>query len=137
VKKYRLQNQLCMAVMALFGLIALSMPARAADKEIKIALNSDAVHVDPQQGDELTSNIMYSHFYDTLVRGTADMKFVPGLAESWSLKDEVAWVFNLRKGVTFHNGDELKATDVIFSIERCKTQLMSGLVRYIAPGQSP
>lgn len=108
----------------------------AAEKEIKIALTADAVHVDPQQGDELTSNIMYNHFYDTLVRRTADMEFVPGLAESWALKNDVTWIFKLRQGVQFHNGDELKAADVVFSIERCRTQLLSGLVRYIAQARA-
>jgi peptide/nickel transport system substrate-binding protein len=108
----------------------------AAEKEITIALTADAVHVDPQQGNELTSNIMFNHFYDTLVRRTADFEFVPGLAESWELKDDLTWVFHLRKGVKFHNGDELKAADVLFSIERCKSALMSNLVRYIAEARA-
>lgn len=108
----------------------------AAEKEIVIALTSDAVHVDPQQGNELTSNIMFNHFYDTLVRRTPELDFVPGLAESWELKDDLTWVFTLRKGVKFHNGEELKASDVIFSIERCKTQLQSNLVRFIAEAKA-
>ena len=123
-------------VLAVLGLMLTPAGTMAADKEIKIALTSDAVHVDPQQGNELTSNIMFNHFYDTLVRRTAALDFVPGLAESWELKDELTWVFKLRKGVKFHNGDELKASDVLFSIERCKTQLMSNLVRYIAEAKA-
>lgn len=123
------------------GLLAMScllvgQPVTAAEKEITIALTSDAVHVDPQQGNELTSNIMFNHFYDTLVRRTPELEFVPGLAESWELKDELTWVFMLRKGVKFHNGDELKASDVVFSIERCRSQLQSNLVRYIAEAKA-
>lgn len=125
-----------MIVLAVIGLMLTPTGTMAADKEITIALTSDAVHVDPQQGNELTSNIMFNHFYDTLVRRTAELDFVPGLAESWELKDDVTWVFKLRKGVKFHNGDELKASDVLFSIERCKTQLMSNLVRYIAEAKA-
>lgn len=118
-------------------LLMLSPPlAAAADKEITIALTADAVHVDPQQGNELSSNIMFNHFYDTMVRRTPELEFVPGLAESWELKDDVTWVFNLRKGVKFHNGEELKASDVLFSIERCKSQLQSNLVRYIAEARA-
>jgi len=128
----------CIAISALALICLMLSPAAvwAAGKEIKIALTADAVHVDPQQGNELSSNIMFSHFYDTLVRRTADLSFVPGLAESWELKDDVTWVFHLRKGVKFHNGDELKASDVLFSIERCKSQLMSNLVRYIAQAKA-
>ena len=125
-----------MTVLAVICLMLPPAATMAADKEITIALTSDAVHVDPQQGNELTSNIMFNHFYDTLVRRTADLDFVPGLAESWELKDDVTWVFNLRKGVKFQNGDELKASDVLFSIERCKSQLMSNLVRYVAEAKA-
>ena len=128
----------CYAVslLAMLCLILSPLAAAAAEKELKIALTADAVHVDPQQGNELTSNIMFNHFYDTLVRRTAELDFVPGLADSWELKDDLTWVFKLRKGVKFHNGDELKASDVLFSIERCKNQLMSNLVRYIAEAKA-
>ena len=49
----------------------------------------------------------------------ADMKLVPVLAESWEVKDETTTVFHLRKGVKFHDGNEMKAEDVKFSLERC------------------
>ncbi|MGD9363595.1 MAG: ABC transporter substrate-binding protein, partial [Desulfobacterales bacterium] len=124
------------SVLAMLCLILSPLTATAAEKELNIALTADAVHVDPQQGNELTSNIMFNHFYDTLIRRTAELDFVPGLAESWELKDDLTWVFKLRKGVKFHNGDELKASDVLFSIERCKNQLMSNLVRYIAEAKA-
>lgn len=46
-----------------------------------------------------------------------DGKLVPQLAESWqSNHDATEWVFNLRKGVEFHNGKSLDADDVIASI---------------------
>jgi len=41
------------------------------------------------------------------------------LAESWEGSDDVAtWVFNIRKGVQFHNGKELDASDVVATLER-------------------
>ena len=133
MRKMKLST-LFVSMMALICLMAFS--SMAADKEITIALTADAVHVDPQQGNELSSNIMFNHFYDTLVRRTADLSFVPGLAESWELKDDVTWVFHLRKGVKFHNGEELKASDVLFSIERCRSQVQSNLVRYVAEAKA-
>lgn len=48
-----------------------------------------------------------------------DYKFnpIPSLAESWeSTPDAKKWVFNLRKGVTFHDGKSMDAEDVIYSM---------------------
>jgi len=45
-----------------------------------------------------------------------DNALKPELAESWSSDDAQNWVFNLRKGVTFHNGKTLAAEDVIASL---------------------
>jgi peptide/nickel transport system substrate-binding protein len=40
---------------------------------------------------------------------------VPELLESWEAKPGAAeWVFNLRQGVTFHNGKALTVEDVIY-----------------------
>jgi len=44
-------------------------------------------------------------------------ELVPELAESWEVDPTAKnWVFNIRKGVTFHNGKELTAEDVIWSL---------------------
>ena len=44
-------------------------------------------------------------------------KLVPELAEGWDVSDDASiWRFNLRKGVTFHNGKSLTADDVIASM---------------------
>jgi peptide/nickel transport system substrate-binding protein len=40
------------------------------------------------------------------------------LAESWEQPDDTTYVFTLREGVTFHNGQPLTAEDVKFSYER-------------------
>jgi len=43
---------------------------------------------------------------------------IPGLALSWKPIDATTWEFKLRKGVRFHDGSELTAEDVAFSIDR-------------------
>lgn len=96
-------------------------------KSLTIGLTSDAVNLDPQAGEELSSNILFYHIYDPLVRRNADLSFGPGLAESWELTDDTTWVFRLRKGVKFHNGEEFKASDVVFTLDRLKASLMANL----------
>ena len=46
----------------------------------------------------------------------SDGALKPELAESWSSDDATTWIFNLRKGVEFHNGKALTAEDVIGSL---------------------
>lgn len=107
--------------------IALTTTSVAYAKELTVGLTSDAVHFDPQAGEELSSNIMFYHVYDPLVRRDADLNFGPGLAESWELADDTTWVFHLRPGVKFHNGSDFKASDVVFTINRLKASLMANL----------
>jgi len=101
-------------------------------KAITIALTADPSVLDPQAGEELSSNIMFYHIYDPLVRRGANLSFGPGLAESWELVDDTTWRFRLREGVTFHNGNPFTASDVVYTIERARQSVRPGLVRNIA-----
>ena len=43
----------------------------------------------------------------------------PMLAESWEASDDLkTWTFNIRKGVMWHNGEELVADHIKFNVER-------------------
>ena len=44
-----------------------------------------------------------------------DLAPIPGLAESWTRIDDRTVELKLRRGATFHNGDEVTAEDVAFS----------------------
>ena len=44
-----------------------------------------------------------------------DMSLIPGLATAWRRIDDMTVEFDLREGVTFHNGDAFTADDVLFS----------------------
>jgi peptide/nickel transport system substrate-binding protein len=57
--------------------------------------------------------------YDALVRRDAAGAYQPALAESWSAgRDARDWTFRLRPGVRFHNGDVLRADDVVATLGR-------------------
>jgi peptide/nickel transport system substrate-binding protein len=58
------------------------------------------------------------HMYEGLTAFDRVGNVEPCLAESWENSDERTWIFHLRKGVKFHNGEELDAEDVKFSLER-------------------
>jgi peptide/nickel transport system substrate-binding protein len=60
------------------------------------------------------ADIAASQLYDPLVFQDDDGTIVPALAESWEVsKDGTEYIFHLRKGVTFHNGEPFTADDVI------------------------
>ncbi|WP_264214451.1 ABC transporter substrate-binding protein [Leisingera thetidis] len=67
-----------------------------------------------------TANIMMGYsVYDTLVNRDANLQPMPWLATSWEANDDATqWVFNLREGVTFHDGAPFGAEDVMHTIDR-------------------
>ncbi|OPY54566.1 MAG: putative ABC transporter periplasmic-binding protein [Methanosaeta sp. PtaU1.Bin112] len=62
--------------------------------------------------------IRMSLIFDTLVWKDQN-GYVPALAESWQLEDD-AYVFNLRKNVTWQDGEPFTAKDVVFTIDYTK-----------------
>lgn len=91
--------------------------AAADDRIIVIAQSNDISSLDPQGHNELTSGNVTRMIYDTLIRITPDNEFVPGLAESWEFEDNSV-TFHLRQGVKFHDGSELTAQDVAYTVDR-------------------
>lgn len=58
-------------------------------------------------------------------------RILPGIAHDWECnEDATTWTFHLRKGVLFHDGTELTASDVVFTIERLRSgKLNSWIMR--------
>lgn len=103
--------------------ILLTLTACGSEKEIKIkdtiiiAQGNDAKSLDPHATDDRPSSRVMSQIYNSLVSTDEDMNIIPELAESWEHLNSTTTIFHLRKGVKFHNGEELKASDVKFTIE--------------------
>jgi len=79
-------------------------------------------YVDPAVGSDGTSALVYCNLYDSLVFPNTDGSVKPWLAKGWEISDDgLTYTFELVPGVKFHNGDELTADDVVFSLERIMT----------------
>ena len=86
--------------------------------ELRIGLAADVTSMDPHFLN-LQPNVNISwHVFDALTHMDEDARLIPGLALSWRAVDSTTWEFRLRPGVRFHDGTELTAEDVVFSIER-------------------
>lgn len=80
--------------------------------------SSDAVTLNPHMATDLYSRRVLANVFDRLLETDENLELVPGLAESWEQIDDRTIVFNLRKGVKFHNGDELTSEDVKYTLEK-------------------
>jgi len=86
---------------------------------LTISGNQEFGTVDPHRGTDYTEAMAMVNMYDALVFPDSEGKMHPKLAESWEASsDGLTYTFKLKKGVKFHDGTELKAEDVVFSIER-------------------
>jgi peptide/nickel transport system substrate-binding protein len=72
-----------------------------------------------------------------------DLKLQPRLAESWSPNDDGSvWTFQIRQGVTFHDGTPLTANDVVQTFEKLiapeggSANALSALGGVLSPGNS-
>jgi peptide/nickel transport system substrate-binding protein len=87
---------------------------------IRVGRSGDFLHFDPFFA--ITVNLpMYRQLYNTLVTYDAELNVQPQLAETWEFsEDRLTLTFNLRQGVTFHNGRAFVADDVVQNIERAR-----------------
>ena len=83
-------------------------------------LISQIVTLDPQQLSQgVVAGSILPSIFSSLVQFDQDLGLVPDLAETWTVsEDGLEYVFNLRDGLTFHNGDALTAEDVLYTYER-------------------
>jgi len=85
---------------------------------LTIGVDQEAIGLDPHIVTSFSSLRRIDLLYNKLVRHDENLKIVPDLAESWEIPDNQTYIFNLRKGVKFHDGTELVAQDVEFSLNR-------------------
>ncbi len=85
---------------------------------IVIGLDAEPNTFDPHLTTGRASEGFMSNVFDGLTLHALDGALVPGLAETWEPLDDLTWVFNLREGVTFHNGEAFTAEDVKFTLDR-------------------
>ena len=111
-------------------MLALALPVAAQDYTpdpnakpggtITVTYKDDVATLDPAIGYDWQNWSMIKSLFDGLmdyVPGTTTLR--PGLAESFTLsEDGLTYTFKLRAGVKFHNGREMTAEDVKYSLDR-------------------
>jgi peptide/nickel transport system substrate-binding protein len=105
-----------------FGLprIALAQADRRPAITIAVQQIANSAALQPLREQSNVGQRVFSFMFERLIMQDllARLEEVPGLAESWKRIDERTVEFTLRKGVKFHNGDEMTADDVVFTFSR-------------------
>ena len=87
-------------------------------KILRVAATASVTTWDPSASFS-TEALYMANIYEPLMWINPDGTFEPALAESWEVsEDGLMWTFNLREGVTFHDGESLMADAVVKSIQR-------------------
>ena len=96
-------------------------PATKGSQPVPVGVINAPGKFDPHPWNGFTSGLVNNHVYQSLMRPNFETnEFEPALAESWEQPDETTYVYELRQGVTFHDGSPFTADDVVFSTERAK-----------------
>ncbi|WP_372891085.1 ABC transporter substrate-binding protein [Rhodosalinus sp.] len=95
----------------------------ASAETLRWARAGDSLTLDVHAQNEGPTHTLSHQIYEPLIIRDHEGQMQPALATSWAPKedDPDVWVFELREGVTYHDGSEFTAEDVVFSINRAKT----------------
>jgi peptide/nickel transport system substrate-binding protein len=107
------------------ALLASTMLIGAANAEtVRWARASDALTLDPHSQNQGVTHNFNHHIYETLMDRDLAGALTARLATDWYVKedDPTVWVFELRQGVKFHDGADFTAEDVVFSLDRARSE---------------
>ncbi|MCA9889902.1 MAG: ABC transporter substrate-binding protein, partial [Anaerolineae bacterium] len=105
-------------ILLLVVLIAVPFTS-AQDNTLIMGRAVDATGLDPHTQTAFASLRLLELIYEPLVTTDQDLNLIPVLATGWAFSDDgLTLTFNLREGVTFHDGSAFTADDVIATFDR-------------------
>lgn len=121
------QSLIAATVVTLFTVastVAPTVAAQAQRADAIIGLQLEPPHLDPTSAAAgAIDQVLYANVFEGLTRFGPDGSVQPGLAASWTISDDgLSYTFQLREGVTFHDGTTFEASDVVFSLDRARAE---------------
>ncbi|MEM3684974.1 MAG: ABC transporter substrate-binding protein [Conexivisphaerales archaeon] len=94
-----------------------SLAAAPSSKYYTLSVIRNAASNDMDPRETSTTDVV-QNVYDQLTHVDPNLTVVPDLATSWTHNSNYTqWTFQLRQGVTFHDGTPFNSTAVVFSIQ--------------------
>ncbi|MBC6405790.1 MAG: ABC transporter substrate-binding protein [Rhodospirillales bacterium] len=112
-------------IAAALAAAGLSVTLGAADvraETLRFAFQGPLNSLDPYTLNETFTLGLLGNVYEGLTRRGANLEILPALAERWEVAGPNRWRFYLRQGVTFQNGNDFTAEDVVFSATRVRDE---------------
>ncbi len=105
----------CLVVSVVFLLAACSR--KPDPNTLVMIIESSPTNLDPRIGVDAQSERIDELLFDSLLRRDTHFNLKPWLAESWEIPDPQTYIFHLRHGVRFHDGQLLTARDVKWTFD--------------------
>ena len=87
---------------------------------IKVGISQDLDSLDPHKAVAAGTKEVLFNIYEGLVKPDKDGNLIEAVASDYAISDDAkVYTFTLRDGVKFHNGNDVTAEDVKYSIDRC------------------
>jgi peptide/nickel transport system substrate-binding protein len=103
----------------------LSCSSKPAPNTLVMIIESSPNNLDPRVGIDGQSERIDGLIFDYLLERDENFNPKPALAERWEIPDPRTYIFHLRSGVHFHNGQPLTARDVKWTFD----SLLTGKIR--------
>lgn len=93
--------------------------AHAQTGTLEIAVDSSPAGLDPHKVTAFSSFAVIGQVYDGLYELNSNLQLEPALATGHEVSDDgLTYTVSIREGVKFHNGRDMTAADVVWSLER-------------------
>lgn len=109
----------CFKTLSLIAGVSLTLTGQASAATLNIHNGGDPTSLDPQKVSGDWENRIVGELFEGLVTEDPDAAAIPGMAESWTISDDgLTYTFDLRDGVTWTDGQPVKASDFVFAFQR-------------------
>jgi len=116
-----ISRALVVSVFAGLGLTPLAHgQAQPKTQTLRVASQGDVLSLDPHSFNEAVQLSFLNNVLESLVTRDKQLRVGPSLATAWRLTSPTVWQFDLRRGVSFHDGAPFGADDVVFSLDRAR-----------------
>jgi peptide/nickel transport system substrate-binding protein len=117
IRKNTYHRLLVISLIVVLGGCRYSSSSNQNPSYLVVGIESNPLQLDPRYSTDANSVRIGGLIYNSLLRSGENSQLQLELAENWQRVDPQTYIFDLRRNITFHNGQPLTAADVKFTYE--------------------